>query len=148
MDPPRSAEQRKRDTLSRLENDNDAWVASAAAAGEAYLVPLSFLWDDAKLTVATPEASITGRNLAASGNVRLAIGPTRDVVLIDGLVEVLSLEAVPEELAHAFAARHWDPRKSKPRYAFFRITPQRIQAWREVNELAGRDLMRNGVWLS
>ena len=32
--------------------------------------------------------------------------------------------------------------------SFFRIVPDRIQAWREVNELTGRTLMRGGAWLS
>jgi hypothetical protein len=32
-------------------------------------------------------------------------------------------------------------------YRWFRITPRRIQAWREANELAGRTLMRDGRWL-
>ena len=148
MEPPRSAEQRKRDTLARLERDQDAWVASADADGTPYLVPLSYLWDGTTLTMATLEASPTGRNLRASGRVRLAIGQTRDVVLITGSVEAFSRESVPAELADAFAAKLWDARRSKPPYAFFRITPQRIQAWREENELAGRDLMLDGRWLA
>jgi len=32
-------------------------------------------------------------------------------------------------------------------YRWFRISPRRIQAWREVDELADRELMRNGRWL-
>ena len=45
------------------------------------------------------------------------------------------------------------PRKGCARHdravaAYFRITPRRIQAWREENELAGRDLMRDGCWLA
>jgi hypothetical protein len=32
-------------------------------------------------------------------------------------------------------------------YRWFRISPGRIQAWREVNELPGRELMRDGRWL-
>jgi hypothetical protein len=147
VEPPRSAEQRKRDTLTRLENDVDAWVASAGRDGNAYLIPLSFLWDGATLTLATVESSPTGVNLRASGKVRLGLGPTRDVVLIDGTVETFTLETVPVELADAFAERLWDPRKDKLRYAFFRVTPQRIQAWREENELKGRELMRDGRWL-
>jgi hypothetical protein len=44
--PPRTRQQRKRDTLHRLEHDVDAWVAAAnPATGTPYLVPLSFLWD-------------------------------------------------------------------------------------------------------
>jgi Pyridoxamine 5'-phosphate oxidase len=145
--PPRSAQQRKQDTLARLEHDTDAWVASAGPGADVYLVPLSYLWDGQTVTVATPESSPTGRNLTATGKVRLSIGPTRDVVLIEGTVEAFTLESVPAELADAFAARRWDARASKPRYGFFRITPQLIQAWREENELQGRDLMREGRWL-
>jgi hypothetical protein len=33
-------------------------------------------------------------------------------------------------------------------YRWFRISPRRIQAWREVNELPGRELMRDGRWLA
>lgn len=32
-------------------------------------------------------------------------------------------------------------------YLYFRVTPQRLQAWSEANELDGRDLMRDGRWL-
>jgi len=147
VDPPRSAEQRKQDTLARLDRDVDAWVATAGPDGDPYLLPLSYLWDGSTFTLATVEASPTGRNLAASGRVRLAVGVTRDVVLIEGIVETFSLETVPTELADAFAATLWDARAGTTRNAFFRVTPRRIQAWREENELAGRELMRDGRWL-
>lgn len=67
---------------------------------------------------------------------------------MDGLVEIFTRETVPEELADAFAAKLWEARTETVRYAYFRITPQRVQAWREVNELPGRDLMRAGQWLA
>ena len=146
--PPRPLEQRKQDTLARLSRDVDAWVATADRDANAYLVPLSFLWDGAVFTVTTPESSRTGRNLRSSGRARLAIGPTRDVVLVDGIVEAFTLETVPADLARAYAEKLWDPREETDRYAYFRITPRRIQAWREENELAGRDLMRDGRWLA
>ena len=145
---PRTRQQRKDDTLARLASDVDAWVASADRDGAAYLVPLSFLWDGMAITVTTPESSRTARNLRSAGRARLGLGPTRDVVLVDGTVEEFSLETVPEDLARAFAEKLWDPRGEADRYAYFRITPQRIQAWREVNELAERDLMRHGTWLA
>jgi pyridoxamine 5'-phosphate oxidase-like protein len=147
IQPARSAEQRKIDSLARIEADVDAWVASADAQGNAYLVPLSYVWNGTAMTMATPEASPTARNLTASGRVRLAIGPTRDVVLIEAVVEAFSRETVPVELADAFAAKLWDARLDKSRAAYFRVTPQRIQAWREANELKGRDLMLEGRWL-
>lgn len=80
MGTPRNLQQRKQDTLGRLESDVDAWVAAADAEGDAYLLPLSFLWDGSAVIVSTPRSSVT--------------------------------------------------------------------AWREVNELPGRTLMRDGDWLA
>ena len=147
-DAPRDTAQRKQDTLTRLANDVDVWVASASSDGEPYLVPLSFTWDGTRLTVTTPEASPTGRNLLAARHVRLGLGPTRDVVMIDGDVQAFSRDAVPDDVADAFAAQRWDARRESKPYAYFLITPRTVQAWREENELRGRVIMRDGEWLA
>jgi Pyridoxamine 5'-phosphate oxidase len=148
--PPRTAEQRTQDALARLEHDVDTWVATAdGESGTPYLVPLSFLWDGATVLVATPAASPTGRNLQATGAVRIGIGPTRDVLLIEGTVEAIPPNELPDEIGDAFAAKTgFDPRTLAGRYLYFRIHPQRLQAWREANELEGRELMRDGRWLN
>jgi len=149
MEPPaRSATQRKLDTLSRLENDIDCWVSTAdPATGTPYLVPLSFLWYEGRLLIATPVDSPTGRNLQSTKKVRIGLGPTRDVALIDATVAaVLPTVDIPGPIGDRYAQRSgWDPRHS-PGYAFFWLRPERLQAWREVNELAGRELMRDGRW--
>ena len=146
---PRSRVQRRRDTEHRLAHDIDAWVASASADGIPHLVPLSFDWDGEALLVATPADSPTGRNLAVARAVRLGLGPTRDVSMIEGEVEVLEMGELPRERGDRFAARTgFDPRELATPYRWFRITPRRIQAWREVNELPGRELMRGGHWLA
>jgi hypothetical protein len=145
MEEPRSAEQRKNDTLTRLASEADAWIATADAAGSGYLLPLSFLWDGAGVVVATPRASVTGRNLSRGGRVRAGVGQLRDVTMIDGTAEPMQDEGTKD----AFAAKHaWDPREEAGDYAYFRIVPDRVQAWREVNELSGRTLMRDGNWLA
>ncbi|MGW2825789.1 pyridoxamine 5'-phosphate oxidase family protein [Streptomyces sp. NPDC001443] len=146
---PRSRAVRRRDTEHRLTHDVDVWVASASADGTPYLVPLSFDWDGETLLMATPAASPTGRNLAACRTTRLALGPTRDVTVIDGDVEVLEPDAPPRQQAERFAARTgFDPRAQTTPYRWFRVTPRRVQAWREADELPGRDLMRDSRWLS
>ncbi|MEV6753906.1 pyridoxamine 5'-phosphate oxidase family protein [Streptomyces sp. NPDC051214] len=145
---PRTPEQRRRDTLHRLTHDVDAWVATADAdSGTPYMVPLSFFWDGESLLVATPDASVTGRNLRATGMARVGVGPTRDVVLIEGAVRALGEDELTPEDRDTFAERTgFDPSKLDTLYTYFRITPQRIQAWREADELAGRELMRGGRW--
>ncbi|HET9172893.1 MAG TPA: pyridoxamine 5'-phosphate oxidase family protein [Actinospica sp.] len=149
--PPRSAAERKAHVLKLLESEADVWVATADVEGGPVLIPLSFAWTGSVLVLSTPEGSATGRNLAASGAVRIALGATRDVVVISGRVRTHSSADVPARLADAFAAKHsWDPRQdssSSGGYAFFEVAPVRIQAWREENELKGRTLMREGAWL-
>ncbi|MFF0572739.1 pyridoxamine 5'-phosphate oxidase family protein [Streptosporangium saharense] len=146
---PRSRARRRRDTEYRLAHDVDLWVASASADGVPYLVPLSFDWDGEALLLSTPADSPTGRNLTATRVVRLALGHTRDVSMIEGEVEVLEIDALPPERADRFAERTgFDPRESATPYRWFRVVPRRIQSWREVDELRERDLMRDGHWLA
>jgi hypothetical protein len=148
MSEVRSRAERRRDTQRRLDHDVDLWLATASPGGAPYLVPLSFDWDGEALLVATPAASPTGKNLAATAATRLALGDTRDVTMIDGDVEVIELEALPAELGDRFAARtEFDPREEENAYLWFRIVPRRVQAWRGVDELKDRVLMRAGRWL-
>jgi hypothetical protein len=77
----------------------------------------------------------------------LALGATRDVTMIDGDVEVLEIDALPQDVGDRFAARTgFDPRTLPTSYRWYRVTPRRIQAWREVDELPERELMRDGRW--
>lgn len=133
--------------LEKLRSEVDLWVASADEAGRAYLVPLSYYWDGSTLTISTPRASRTAVNLVRAGWARLALGPTRDVVIIEGPVETIPIGTDTRlEDAHA-QATGFDPRTLADEYVYLQITPHTIQAWREANELEGRQLMRSGAWL-
>ncbi|WP_042381952.1 pyridoxamine 5'-phosphate oxidase family protein [Streptacidiphilus melanogenes] len=143
---PRPLDQRIADTRARFAADVDTWVATAGAGGPA-LVPLSFDWDGKAFVISTLPRSVTARNIAENGKVRLAFGPTRDVVVVEGSAELVPTGEA-DTVADAYAAHtDWDPREESQEYAWFRITPRRIQAWREANELRGRDLMKDGAWL-
>ena len=145
---PRSAPTRRQDALYRLGHDVDAWVATTDPdTGAPRLTPLSFLWHDDALLFATTTQSPTGRNLAANPSVQVGVGLTRDVVLVQGSVEVISSDGLEPALGDAFAAKAgFDPRRQSAHYSYFRVTPRSIQVWREEDELAGRWLMRDGVW--
>ena len=141
---PRSRAQRKADTLALLRREVDCWVASADELGNAHLVPLSYYWDGATLVLATQRASPTATNLLRAGVARLGVGPTRDVVLVDGRVT----EGVDDATADAHTEHTgFDARAEAEDYVYLRVTPTEIRAWREANELSGRLLMRDGVWL-
>jgi nitroimidazol reductase NimA-like FMN-containing flavoprotein (pyridoxamine 5'-phosphate oxidase superfamily) len=145
--PPRSTEQRIADTLAKLTTEVDCWVPSASAGGEIYLIPLSFVWHDERLTLATPAASRTARNLRRAGQARIALGGTRDVVIVEGTLTFIPKEEVAPALADAFVkAASFDPRSASGEYLYITLTPRLVQAWRNVGELAGREIMRDGQW--
>ncbi|GAA2059952.1 hypothetical protein GCM10009801_01080 [Streptomyces albiaxialis] len=146
-EPARGAGERKRNVLDRLEREEDIWVASADGDGVPYLVPLWFLWDGEAVWLATRLTNPTARNLRASRRARLAFPSTRDVVLIDGGVEVFTAQDVPAAAAEAFAERYgWEPRRDHASYGYLRILPRTVQAWRGEHEMPGRHVMRDGRW--
>ena len=141
---PRSRAQRKADTLALLGTEVDCWVASADETGSAHLIPLSYYWDGAALALATPRSSPTATNLLRAGVARVGVGPTRDVVIIDGRVT----EGVDDATADAHTEHTgFDARAEAADYVYLRVMPTEIRAWREANELSGRLLMREGMWL-
>ena len=152
-DEPRAADQRKADALVQLSRDvTDVWVATASGRGATarpHLVPVSLArLDDERVVVAVQATSQTARDLQATGVARLGVGPTRDVVMLDVVLdEVHDVAGAPEPVVARYLRQSdWDPRTS-PGYVFLVLRPTRIQAWREANEIPGRTLMRDGAWL-
>jgi hypothetical protein len=145
---PRAPQARKADTLAMLATQAiDAWVATASEAGTPYLVPVSLAWVGERAVIAVEASSRTARNLTATHQARLGVGPTRDVVMMDAVVEKTVDVADDAALGSAYAAQaDWDPRGTTG-YVFLVLCPVRVQAWREANEIEGRTLMRDGRWL-
>lgn len=141
---PRDTATRVADALARLEHDTDLWIATADGSGRPWLVPLSFHWTGRALLMATSRRSPTHRNLAAGGAARVALGHTRDVVMVDGEADLP--ERLPEDHADAVAsACGLDPRHDGDA-AYLRVAPRRVQVWRTAAEIEGRTVMRDGRW--
>jgi hypothetical protein len=147
-DGVRSRERRKADTLAILAGRGaDVWVASASGDGP-YLVPLSLAWIGERVVLALGGSSRTARNIVELGTARLGAGHTRDVVMIDAVLERSVPVGQAGEIGERYAAQaDWDPRGAGDDYVYLVLRPDRIQAWREAHEIAGRLLMRDGVWL-
>jgi hypothetical protein len=142
----RSTAQRKSDALDKLRNDQDVWVATGDGRGIAHLVPLSLCWHDGLVVVAVEASSRTARNASASGRARLALGPTRDVVMIDAQASVVARQhAGPEVIASYRERTGWEPGSD---WVYVLLKPTRIQVWRDVEEIAGRTVMNDGTWLA
>jgi hypothetical protein len=144
-EPPRPLSVRKQDMLHRFEHDVDAWVSTASLDGTPYLMPLSFLWSSGTLLLSTSVTNPTARNLQANPKVQLTIGQVRDVIHIAGTAAITD---ITDTEGDSFATKAgFDPRPLS-NYPFFRVTPTKIQTWREANELKDRILMDKGIWLA
>lgn len=147
--------ERRADTLERLRTDQDVWVATADSRGNPHLVPMSLCWYDEEAVLASEAASRTVRNVSASpsARVRLALGSTSDVVIVDAAASVVPTAVADQSLIRAFRERcgwdpaaGWDPAE-KADYVYLRCRPRRIQAWRSYEEFPGRAIMSDGIWL-
>jgi Pyridoxamine 5'-phosphate oxidase len=146
----RSSEERKADALAKLTAIRaNVFVASASPTTGVHLVPVTHTWNGSHHVLATEPNSRTVANVTADPRVRLALGESRDVVMVDAvLIEVVPLAQVPATLADDYASQAgWDPRTDSEDYVYLIFSPQRIQVWREDEELAGRTVMRGGAWM-
>jgi hypothetical protein len=69
--------------------------------------------------------------------------------MIDALLSSeISVDAAPPEVGGLYARQaDWDPRSANGQFTYLFLRPDRIQVWREENEIAGRTVMRRGEWL-
>ena len=144
----RATEQRVTDSMAKLGAGGDAWLATSGPVGP-HLVPLNLAWDSASgdLIFCTEQRSVTARNIAIVPTVRVGLGPTRDVLIVDGTARTSGpVQHDPSSAAVFHTKTGWDPRRDGGDWIFIRVTPSRMQAWREVDEIANRTVMVDGAW--
>ena len=144
----RSRAQRVADARGALERAAEAWVATASPSGRAHLVPLDLVFDGRVLRCATMARSATARNLAATRTARVAVGDPADVVMVDVTASVTPWPDADAAATRAFVeARGWDPASEPGEFVLLELRPTRVQAWNSVEEIPGRTVLTDGVWL-
>ena len=140
---------RKADALAALERQHDVWLASADVTGRPHLIAVSGWWDGTDLVVATRGHSKTARNLSMNPAAKVARGAPSDAVLLDvQMIESSAVEDAPDLCQGFAAAVGWDPREAGKGWVFFRLRPNRIQAFRGYDEIEDRDVMVRSRWLA
>ena len=145
----RDAKTRKADTLAALERQKDVWLATADPAGRPHIIAASAWWDGSDLVVATRAGTKTALNMETNPIVRVARGAPSDAIVIEAqMIESRIAKDAPDLAAGFAAACGWDPREEGEGWAFFRLRPTRIQAFRGYEEVRGRDVMIRSEWLA
>ncbi len=149
MGESRTVDARKADVLASLEGQHAWWLATADSAGRPHLIAVSAWWDGADLVMATGATSRSAKNLRLGQEVRLAGGTPADAIVIQARVVESQAAEEASDVATGFEkAMGWDPRQVGKGWAFFRLRPSRIQAYRGYDEVEGSDVMRNSRWLA
>jgi hypothetical protein len=134
--------------LEKLQNNGQAWLATASRDGKPRLIAVSFWWTGRELVISTRTATPTGRNLHETRSARLAIGSQEDVIMIDAEAteEVVAATATADLRQGFIKAAGFDPAEEGSDWAFFRLRPYQVEAYRGYGELEGRVVMRHGEW--
>jgi hypothetical protein len=78
----------------------------------------------------------------------LAVGSTRDVVLIHASAIAVPCDEADESTCAAFVSRTgWNPIKEAGQWVFIVAKLIKILVWQNVAEMKGRTAMRDGEWL-
>jgi general stress protein 26 len=107
---------------------------------------VSFWWDGARLTTSTFEPSRTLDNVQKQPKVRVSVGTTTDVLMIDATATVVRDDEVDADVAEGYAEASGIP-QSTPGFVYIQLLPRRMQMWRGREEFTDRTVMRDGVWL-
>lgn len=137
--PARTRGQRTADSLAMLDGEVDVWVATASeqdGVARPHLVPVSLAWFEERVVIAVQATSRTALDLSTGGVARLGVGPTRDVVMIDVVLDEshpveadvhrLSLRPAPPGPGPGVARGRRDPRPdADARRGMARVGPLR-----------------------
>jgi Pyridoxamine 5'-phosphate oxidase len=150
--PPalRSLTQRREAALKLLQDNTNLWLATGSDGHGAHLIPVAYVWDGTRLTMATFAHSRTTANLRAYPHARVAIGPTDHLTMIDGDVSLVDPADMDSDIADRYARISFDPRTwppTMPPLVYLRLVPTRVQAWNGFHEFTGRTVMAQGRWL-
>jgi hypothetical protein len=143
---PRPLAERREAARQRLCTHHQLWLATGSDGHGAHLIPVSFVWANEHLTMATLAHSRTMANLRANPRARAAIGQTDDVVIIDGDVSIVDVADIDPATADRYAKVSHDPRLM-PGFLYLYLLPARIQVWNGFHEYGGRTVMLDGCWL-
>jgi hypothetical protein len=147
--PLRDIATRKKDVLDALAKNGRFWLGTADPTGKPHVIAVSAWWHSDALVMATLGTSRTARNMEMNPHVTLAGGAFNDAIVIHAqMIESRAVADAPE-LARGFkAAMGWEPSEVSEGWSFFTLRPIKIQAFREFEEIEGRDVMVRSRWLA
>lgn len=121
----------------RLERSRTYWIASTRPDGRPHVIPVWGVWMEDTLYFGTDPASVKGRNLQANPSIAVHLESGDEVVILEGMAEVVSERPLLARLYRVYGAKYGltlGPEKPDDPgdYPYsLRLRPQRALAWLE-----------------
>lgn len=116
----------------RLVAARNYWVCTTRADGRPHAMPVWGLWHDGTVLFSTDPESVKARNLAARPDTVVHLESGDDVVVVEGRAERVPPADLPADFVDAYENKYGHRLDvSIPEFAFYRVRPSRVLAWRE-----------------
>ncbi len=123
----------------RLERAQNYWLATTRPDGRPHVVPVWGAWLDEALYFDGLRTNRWARNIAANPAIAVHLESGDDVVIIEGMVEVVTTdEELGAHIVAVYASKYDDPFPQPATPGIFRLRPRTARAWTENWEDATR----------
>ena len=116
----------------RLAASRNYWICTTRADGRPHAMPVWGLWLDEAVYFSTDPGSIKGHNLADRPDAVIHLESGDEMVVAEGVVERVTGDQLPARFVEAYATKYGHTLDvSDPAFAFYRMGPSKVLAWRE-----------------
>ncbi|MGH2441715.1 MAG: pyridoxamine 5'-phosphate oxidase family protein [Chloroflexota bacterium] len=114
----------------RLEQARYFWLATVRPDGRPHVTPLWGVWLDSALFFDGPPFTRWARNLAAQPSVSVHLDDGNDVVILEGTVEDLTVDAeLGNRIISAWSAKYGALQPDPSGGGILRVRPRSVRAW-------------------
>lgn len=112
-------------TATRLETEQNIWLATVRSSGRPHLVPVWFVWAGGTIYLCVAGSSVKVRNITANRAVSLALESGSAPIVVEGEASLLA-RPWPEEAIEGFQRKYdWTITTDTEYDTLIAITPQR-----------------------
>jgi PPOX class probable F420-dependent enzyme len=110
------------------------WVSTTRPEGRPHAMPVWFIWDDGSIYFITGRASQKAKNLARQPAIVVHTGDGDDVIIVEGVVEIVGEHAERQRFDQVYGDKYVDPYSGAKAGIgeddnLYRVRTQRVMTW-------------------
>jgi general stress protein 26 len=118
----------------RLVESRNYWICTTRPDGRAHAMPVWGLWLAEAVWFSTDPHSVKARNMTERPDIVVHLESGDEVVVIEGRATRVSGADLPSDFVPTYAEKYGHQLDtSNPMFAFYRVAPSRVLAWRETD---------------